>query len=56
VHAATPTDITCSQTPSNTTAGASSDQEVIVQRSCLGLKLVVACRCESGPGSCQEAR
>jgi hypothetical protein len=31
------------QAPS-TPAGASSDQEVIVQRSCLGLKLVVACR------------
>jgi hypothetical protein len=29
---------------------------VIVQRSCLGLKLGVACGCESGPGSCQEAR
>jgi hypothetical protein len=43
-----------------TPAGAPSDQEVIVQRSCLGVKLVVAlpavCRCESGPGSCQEAR
>ena len=40
----------------STPAGASSDQEVIVQRPCRGLKLVVACRCESGPGSCQEAR
>src|SRR5690349_6598980 len=30
-------------------------QEVIVQRSCSDRKLVVACRCASGPVSCQEA-